>query len=72
MWARCRGLCGSAGGRGCGACCCQLTATVGYATTRGAEVGDDAAGRAGAHGAGGGGGDGVARERGRHRPGSWR
>lgn len=70
MWARCHGMSGSAGGKGCGACYCQVMASVGYAKMHGAEAGGDAAGRAG--GRGGGGGGGAARETGRRRLGSWR
>lgn len=70
MWARCHGMSGSAGGKGCGVYYCQVTASVGYAKMCGAEAGGDAAGRAGGRGEGGGGG--AARQRGRRLPGSWR
>lgn len=61
MWGHCHGMSGLGGGRGCGVCCCQVKASVGYAKRHGAEAGGDAAERAGGRGEGGGG---AARETG--------
>lgn len=50
-----------------------MTASVECAMMHGAEVGGDAAGKAGVHDGGGGGGDdGAAQETVRHPPHSWR
>lgn len=69
MRVHCRGLNGNAGGKGCGVPCHPAKPSVVYAKTCGAEVGDDAAGRAGGRGGGGGG---AARETDCRQPDSWR
>lgn len=72
MWAHCRGKRGSAGDKGCVECC-SLTASVECAMMHGAEVGGDAAGKAGVRDEGGGGDDdGAAQETVHHPPHSWR
>lgn len=72
VWGRCHGKRGSAGDKGCAECCHPVTACVECAMMHGAEVGGDAAAKAGVHDGGGGGDDGAAQETVRHPPRSWR